>query len=350
VAVIYGPEEYRLTHLAWPAVPLMAHDGVGPWLRKAEDVLASLRRAYDQADTRLWVRYSAYGGAVSILGGRQLPEYGVAAELLGFARRVGEARWLADTLVRHDSLVTRDELAEWCKLQYLCLGVYERLLVPLNLAIEPIDDYDSTQLGWMPDCRSIDDANLRRALQLADSVWNEPPTKELRVLVGRLPWQTTTVSTPINAQLLRTLGERAWNRIRSFHGSWLSPPTTLRDFDDARRYLDGVMIWCAAQTHGSEPAAAVPTAGGASTVAATAPNNEQVAVVVTADKKTQAIAALLTIGPNVSKIARTIGVPRTTLLGWPEFRLRYDQVKADAAKRKGNIPRGYKSKGEIEAW
>ncbi len=68
------------------------------------------------------------------------------------------------------------------------------------------------------------------------------------------------------------------------------------------------------------------------------------------DKKTQALAALLTIGPNASRIARTIGVPRSTLLGWPVFRLRYDQVKADGATRRGNIPRGYKSKGDIEAY
>jgi hypothetical protein len=68
------------------------------------------------------------------------------------------------------------------------------------------------------------------------------------------------------------------------------------------------------------------------------------------DKKTRAVAALLTIGPNATKIAKAIGVKRTTLLGWPEFRQRFDQLKADAEVRKRRLPRGRKSKGEIEAY
>lgn len=37
------------------------------------------------------------------------------------------------------------------------------------------------------------------------------------------------------------------------------------------------------------------------------------------EKLTHAIAALATIGPNISAIARDVGVPRRTLYHWPEF-------------------------------
>ena len=83
---------------------------------------------------------------------------------------------------------------------------------------------------------------------------------------------------------------------------------------------------------------------------APAGGNERISVEPKIDKKTQAIAALLIIGPNASKIAESVGVPRGTLLGWPEFRQRYDQVKADAKNRKSRYPRGYKSEGRVEAW
>jgi hypothetical protein len=46
-------------------------------------------------------------------------------------------------------------------------------------------------------------------------------------------------------------------------------------------------------------------------------------------KLTHALACLLTIGPNAARIAREVDVPRGTLLGWPDFRERYDQMKAD---------------------
>jgi transposase-like protein len=42
-----------------------------------------------------------------------------------------------------------------------------------------------------------------------------------------------------------------------------------------------------------------------------------------------ALAELLVNGPNASQIARRIGVPRTTLLGWPTFREHYDRAKQD---------------------
>jgi transposase-like protein len=37
------------------------------------------------------------------------------------------------------------------------------------------------------------------------------------------------------------------------------------------------------------------------------------------DQETRAIAALATIGDNVSQIAKSVGVSRSTLYGWPEF-------------------------------
>ncbi len=49
-----------------------------------------------------------------------------------------------------------------------------------------------------------------------------------------------------------------------------------------------------------------------------------------------ALAALLTVGPNASEIARQVGVPRGTLLGWPIFRAHYDRVKADAEANRNN--------------
>jgi hypothetical protein len=48
-----------------------------------------------------------------------------------------------------------------------------------------------------------------------------------------------------------------------------------------------------------------------------------------------ALAALFAGGPNAAKIARQIGVKRTTLLSWPEFREAYDRLKRDAEARKG---------------
>jgi hypothetical protein len=53
-----------------------------------------------------------------------------------------------------------------------------------------------------------------------------------------------------------------------------------------------------------------------------------------------ALACLLTIGPNATRIAREVGVPRGTLLGWQAFRERYEQMKADIELRKRSRRRG----------
>jgi hypothetical protein len=47
------------------------------------------------------------------------------------------------------------------------------------------------------------------------------------------------------------------------------------------------------------------------------------------DHKALAMALLFTVGPNAKAISDKIGVPRTTLLGWPDFKAAYDKVKAD---------------------
>ncbi len=57
-------------------------------------------------------------------------------------------------------------------------------------------------------------------------------------------------------------------------------------------------------------------------------------------KARMALAELLTSGPNATRIAERIGVNRTTLLGWPEFREQYDKAKlnrevAKRARRRG---------------
>jgi hypothetical protein len=51
-------------------------------------------------------------------------------------------------------------------------------------------------------------------------------------------------------------------------------------------------------------------------------------------KERLALAELLTTGPNASQIAAKLGVPRTTLLGWPTFREHYDRLKKDAEVRR----------------
>lgn len=70
------------------------------------------------------------------------------------------------------------------------------------------------------------------------------------------------------------------------------------------------------------------------------------------DKETLAIAALLTIGPNVSRIAIAVGVPRTTLLGWQQFREQLAKVRAASEREKQSRRRsGYKSDdGTFDAW
>jgi hypothetical protein len=53
-----------------------------------------------------------------------------------------------------------------------------------------------------------------------------------------------------------------------------------------------------------------------------------------------ALAELLTTGPNASQIAKRLGVPRTTLLGWPTFRDLYDRAKQDQEIAKRSRRRG----------
>jgi hypothetical protein len=57
-------------------------------------------------------------------------------------------------------------------------------------------------------------------------------------------------------------------------------------------------------------------------------------------KVTRALACLLTIGPNATRIAKEIGVPRGTLLGWPAFRERYNQMKTNIEAAKSGRRRG----------
>lgn len=67
------------------------------------------------------------------------------------------------------------------------------------------------------------------------------------------------------------------------------------------------------------------------------------------NKETLALAALLTIGPNATQIAKQIGVPRGTLLGWDTFREKYDAAKADAEARKIGRQRGRRAgNGDFE--
>ncbi len=47
-----------------------------------------------------------------------------------------------------------------------------------------------------------------------------------------------------------------------------------------------------------------------------------------------AIAALLIEGPNATRIAQSIGVKRTTMLGWPTFREQYDKAKNQRAEER----------------
>lgn len=60
------------------------------------------------------------------------------------------------------------------------------------------------------------------------------------------------------------------------------------------------------------------------------------------DREDFAITMLLTNGPDASCIAKAIGVPRTTLLGWKRFRAAYN-----VAKQKGteDRPRGFRGEG-----
>src|SRR5262249_24791789 len=53
-----------------------------------------------------------------------------------------------------------------------------------------------------------------------------------------------------------------------------------------------------------------------------------------------AIAELLTTGANAKRIAESIGVSRTTLLGWPDFREAYDRLRTDAGAKKQGRRRG----------
>jgi hypothetical protein len=61
------------------------------------------------------------------------------------------------------------------------------------------------------------------------------------------------------------------------------------------------------------------------------------------NKVIHALACLATIGPNATHIAKEVGVPRGTLLGWPEFRERYDQAKTDSELKKRSRRRGRRS-------
>jgi hypothetical protein len=51
-------------------------------------------------------------------------------------------------------------------------------------------------------------------------------------------------------------------------------------------------------------------------------------------KERLALAELLLHGPNATRIARSIGVPRPTLLGWPKFREHYDRLKQKQQEEK----------------
>jgi hypothetical protein len=61
-------------------------------------------------------------------------------------------------------------------------------------------------------------------------------------------------------------------------------------------------------------------------------------------KERMALAELLTVGPNASRIAREVGVSRTTLLGWKTFREHYDRAKdqqrKDTEDRRRRLLRG----------
>jgi hypothetical protein len=57
-------------------------------------------------------------------------------------------------------------------------------------------------------------------------------------------------------------------------------------------------------------------------------------------KERMALAELLLIGPNATKIAQKIGVKRTTLLGWQTFRENYDRAKQNSEVAKQSRRRG----------
>jgi hypothetical protein len=58
------------------------------------------------------------------------------------------------------------------------------------------------------------------------------------------------------------------------------------------------------------------------------------------DMEILALACLATLGPNLTEIAKQLGVPRTTLYGWPKFLARYEAARNAGAKAKRQRPRG----------
>ncbi|MCA9073026.1 MAG: helix-turn-helix domain-containing protein [Planctomycetaceae bacterium] len=68
-------------------------------------------------------------------------------------------------------------------------------------------------------------------------------------------------------------------------------------------------------------------------------------------KETLAIAALAIVGPNISKIAKQVGVSRSTLYRWNAFMEAYNLYKGHAMERKQRLPRGKRhADGDLEAW
>jgi hypothetical protein len=63
------------------------------------------------------------------------------------------------------------------------------------------------------------------------------------------------------------------------------------------------------------------------------------------DPLDHALALLLTVGPNAKKIAREVGVPLSTLRGWPKFREHYSQLRAAGERAKRGRPRGRRAGG-----
>jgi hypothetical protein len=63
-----------------------------------------------------------------------------------------------------------------------------------------------------------------------------------------------------------------------------------------------------------------------------------------------ALAELLVEGPNAKRIAEKVGVKRSTLLGWPIFRERYNRMKAeqkkDTEERRRRLRRGDEDEDE----
>jgi hypothetical protein len=256
---------------------------------------------------------------------------------------------------------TAEDLRWWCKLIFKVPQVAEA--AKIGLAWErnvPLPGCDEDQpFGFVED---LDDHGLLS--ELVESFPDEVLDPQFMGEFNFARWERIDYSTAafhdvppppvldvfLTPERCQSIVDQAWDHLRPLALPLVHPyppqPAHVSDARGLKIALDQVMNWACEEIR-RQPGL-LPTIGVRSGKrGASVRSNAQAATAGPESRQRrlfEAIGLLSVVGPDLRKIAETMGVGRTTLYGWDEFMKHYEPLKEELKARRRRRHRGYRTR------